>query len=99
MTINVHHKGDLVRISGVFKDINGTLVDPATVQLQVQDPSGNVTTYSEDVSPTEVERASTGNYYVDQVVDEAGEWHYWWIATGTGQGTEPGQFVVEPTPF
>lgn len=99
MGINVHHKGDLVRVSGVFKDINGTEVDPTTITLKVLDPSGNETSYGYGESPETVERDSTGNFHVDVEADEAGDWFYWWESTGAGQGAEPGQWVVEPTAF
>lgn len=97
MSINVHHKGDLVRISGAFTDIAGAAVDPATVSLKVVDPAGVETEYT--YAGATVIKAATGSYYKDLDANQAGEWHYWWESTGSGQGAEPGQFVVEPTLF
>ena len=99
MTINVHDKGDRVRIDGTFKDINDDLIDPTGVTLKVVDPSGNTTTYEYGGSPEEVLKTSTGVYYADVDVDEEGDWYYKWFGTGTGIGTDEGQFVVKPTQF
>jgi hypothetical protein len=92
MTIAVYQRGDLVRISGVFKDIAGTLIDPSTVALNVSKRSGP-TTYT--YAGATVIKDSTGNYHVDVSVDERGTWLYEWVTTGTGQAAEHGEFVVE----
>jgi uncharacterized protein YfaS (alpha-2-macroglobulin family) len=91
VSINVYKLGDLVRIAGVFKDINGTLIDPGTVALTVSKRSGRANyTY-----PATVIKDSAGNYHVDVSATERGTWLYEWITTGTGQATEHGEFVVE----
>lgn len=95
MTINVYDVGDLVTVSGAFTDVAGLPADPATVSLAFVDPSGNVTTYLY-LTDVQVVKDSTGNYHVDVNADEAGDWHYRWIATGTGQGAQLGQFAVKP---
>lgn len=97
MSINVHHKGELVRISASFTDIDGSAVDPTTVSLSVMDPSGNIDAYT--YAASEITNSGVGSYYKDVDADESGDWHYWWESTGTGQGAEPGQFVVAPTHF
>lgn len=97
MTISVYNKGDLVRVTAAFEDISGTPVDPTTVSLKTLDPSGNVDEYT--YAGGAVTKASTGNYYKDVDADEEGDWHCWWEATGSGEGAEPVQFVVAPTPF
>jgi hypothetical protein len=84
-------------VTATFTDITGTLVDPTSVELSVMDPSGNIDTYT--YSGGQVTQASTGVYRKDLQIDEAGDWRYWWESTGTGQGAEPGQFVVEGHPF
>jgi hypothetical protein len=91
MTIAVYQRGDLVRISGVFKDIAGTLIDPSTVALNVSKRSGP-TTYT---YPATVIKDSAGNYHVDVSATERGTWLYEWVTTGTGQAAEHGEFVVE----
>jgi hypothetical protein len=95
MTINVYQKGDLIRISGVFKDLAGGLVDPGTVALKVSKPSGAVLAYTFALGT--VIKDSVGNYHRDENIDEAGSWRYRWESTGTGQAAEEGQFVVEPS--
>lgn len=94
--MNVYQKGDLVRVTGVFKDIAGTLIDPSTVQLKVTKPDGTTTTYAFNGSPA-VSKDSTGNYHVDASIDQVGRWYYTWISTGTGQAAENGEFMVEAT--
>lgn len=88
-----------MRISATFKNISDEDVNPSTVALYVMDPSGNTDTYLYEESPTDIANDSVGNYYKDIEVDEAGDWHYRWVSTGTGQGSEPGQFVVAPNPI
>lgn len=99
MTINVHDVGDPVRIAATFLDLSGDPVDPATVELHVMDPSGNIGIFHYEASPTDIVRVSTGSFYKDVEADEPGDWYYRWVSTGPGQGAEPGQFVVAPTPF
>jgi hypothetical protein len=96
MSIEVLHVGDLFRVIATFTDITGTLVDPTTVSLSVLDPSGNTDTYT--FAGGQITKASTGVYRKDVEVDEIGEWRYKWTSTGTGQGGEPGEFVVEGHP-
>jgi hypothetical protein len=88
--MNVYKKGDLVRIAGVFKDVNGTLIDPTSVALRVTKPDALTSTPA-------VTRDSTGNYHVDVDLTDAGRWYYTWISTGTGQAAENGEFLAEAT--
>ena len=99
MTINVHQKDDLVRISASFSNLEEVAVDPDTITLEVMDPSGNIDSYHFESSPTDIVKSATGSYHKDIEADEAGDWHYWWQSTGSGEGTQSGQFVVEPTHF
>jgi hypothetical protein len=81
--------GDLVRLTATFTDDAGDPVEPGTVQLVTRDPA--------DV---EAEHDATsdddGAYHVDLQPQGAGTWGYRWVATGAGQGAEPGQFHVRP---
>jgi hypothetical protein len=61
--MNLYQVGDLVRISAVFRDIAGALVDPSTVSLKVTKPSGAQNTYTFALS--QVIKDSTGNYHYD----------------------------------
>lgn len=91
--MNLYQVGDLVRISAVFRDIAGTLVDPTTVALKVTKPSGAQNTYTFALS--QVIKDSTGNYHYDAAADAAGLWRYTWSSTGAGQAAENGEFRVE----
>lgn len=93
MAFNAHKKGALVEIRGVFKDLAGTLVDPATVSLRVTKPDGTQAT--ETYSPGNIVRLSLGTFKFDQNANQAGEWHYVWFSTGTGQAAQHGVFIVE----
>lgn len=97
MTINVYQKGDLARVSGIFKDLAGALIDPSTIALKVTKPSGTTTAYT--FAGGTVIKDSTGNYHVDVSVTEGGPWFYKWETTGTGQAAEHGEFMVEPSSF
>lgn len=94
MTINAYNVGDQARISGAFTTAAGVAQDPTALTFKYTDPSGNVTTlvYNTDAA---LVKDSTGNYHVDIDIDERGRWFYRWIATGTGAGSEPGEFMVE----
>jgi len=81
MASNVYDKGDEVRFSCTFKDLNGNAVDPTTVVFKIKDPSSNVTTYTYGTD-SEVVKDSTGNYHVDYVVDESGTWSVRWEGSG-----------------
>lgn len=95
MTINTHDVGEVVRVTGLFKDINEVLADPTAVFFSYIDPSGNTTNLQYLVNVALV-KDSTGTYHVDIEVDEAGDYHYRWVSTGTGKGAEIGQFMVKP---
>lgn len=95
MTISVYDIGDNVKVTGAFTDANDDPADPSGVQFAYEDPSGNVTTLVYGVDAAVVKN-STGSYYVEIEVDEAGDWHYRWIGTGTGKGAQIGQFAVQP---
>ncbi len=96
MTVNTYQRGDLVRISGEFRDLLGVLIDPSTVTLKVEKPAGTITTYT---YPATVIRDALGKYHVDVNIDATKGWRYRWETTGTGQAAEEGQFIVEPTEF
>ena len=97
MAIEVHNKGDLVRVQAEFLDLDEVAIDPTAVTLKVMDPSGNVDEFT--YSGGGIIKESTGVYYRDVDADEEGDWHCWWLSTGSGQGAEPTQFVILPTPF
>jgi len=68
------------------------LTDPTTVTLSVEDPSGNVASYT--YAAAEITQQATGIYYYEQAVDEAGTWQYRWVGTGDCAAAEEGEFVA-----
>ena len=75
------HVGDTVRLECTFTDEHGDLANPTTVTLIHTDPSSNSTTLTHALS--EVTRQSTGVYYYDLTLDEAGDWQIRYVGTGT----------------
>jgi hypothetical protein len=95
MTINVHPKGTPRRLDVEFRNIAGTLANPDVVKFRVTTPGGVTTEYA--VPP--VVQESTGKYYYDATISEAGKWVYTGIGTGTVDAKVTHVFFVEPTDF
>ena len=95
MTVNVHPKGTPRRLDVEFRNIAGSLADPDVVKIRVTTPGGVTTEYA--VPP--VVRVSTGLYYYDATVNEAGKWVYKGIGTGTVDAAATHVFFTEPTDF
>jgi hypothetical protein len=93
-----YDEGQLVRISGTFKDFAGALHDPTTVKVRWQKPDGTITikTY---VTDAEVVRDSIGAYRADIDANTQGTWKYRWEATGTGQAAKEEEFFVRASAF
>jgi hypothetical protein len=95
MTINVHPKGTPRRLDVEFRNIDGTLANPSTVKIRVTTPSGITTEYG--VPP--VVQVSTGKYYYDATINEAGKWLYRGIGTGVVDAAEEHVLMVKPSDF
>lgn len=96
--MNTYQKGDLVRISFVFKNSAGAPIDPAVVKIAVKDPAGVTTTYTYGTD-SQLVKDSTGNYHLDQSAQHSGEYHYKPFSTGAGQAAAKGSFTVEQDDF
>ena len=86
--IGTYYPTQSIRFSTTV-EILGTLIDPPTVSLNVQDCTGAVTTYA---SPS---LDSLGNYHQDVTLPSSapiGPWHYWWTCVGA----LPNQAGVSP---
>jgi hypothetical protein len=93
---NSYDLGDLVRVTGAFKDAAGEPIDPTAVSFKLRDPTGAVTTFVYGVAPALV-KDSTGHYHIDVSASMSGTWRYRWESTGAGQAAEEGAFVVAPS--
>jgi hypothetical protein len=94
MTVSLYTIGALVRCSAAFATAAGAAQDPGAVTFKVRDPSVNVTTYVYG-SDAALVKDSTGNYHVDVDADEAGQWHFRFAGTVSGQAAAEGQFRVD----
>jgi len=70
---------DTVRARAEFR-VATTLTDPTTITLLVTDPSGNADSYT--YGAAQITKESTGIFYRDLTVDEAGEWQTRFTGTG-----------------
>ena len=91
-------KGDEIRVQTTFSDSDGNATDPAAVYFKFTDPSGNTATYTYGVD-AELVKSATGIYYVDIDCDESGSWRWRFYSIGSGQATDEGYFIVEPSFF
>lgn len=98
--MNAYDKGDVVRLSAVFRDAAGALADPTTVLLKYKPARSNsaptTLTYGVDVA---LVRDSLGTFHADVAVSQAGAWDYRWESTGTAQAAEAGRFLVRSNPL
>lgn len=85
--------GDIVRVSASFFNISDALVDPTSASMIFQKPSGSDTTYVYGTD-AELVKSTTGVYYADVTITEAGRWWVRWSSCGTGQATEETYFDV-----
>lgn len=102
--MNSYNIGTTVRVWGTFKAATWTvtsgvpsasyaLTDPNTISLTVRTPSGTSTTYTYAAST--VSKHSTGVYYRDVAVAEAGVYLLTWVSTGAVVAAFDWAFQVE----
>lgn len=72
-----YNQGEIARLRITFTLTDGTLVDPTTVTLTVQDPANTQTIYSGTIT-----RESLGKYHQDFTVALAGVYLYRWEGQG-----------------
>ncbi len=83
--------GDLVRLSASFASAASVLTDPSGVWLTVKAPTGSSLYVGVSAS---LIKSSTGIYYSDYSVAEAGQHYYVWSGSGTIQSVQEGAFTV-----
>ena len=94
MTIGQYDIGDKVRLSVTITDTAGALADPGALSLKYQKPNAGTTTTLVYGADAALVRDSLGHYHADIAVDQAGDWHYRFVATGNAAGAERGFFNV-----
>ena len=95
---NPYQLDTTVQLNGTFTEADGvTLVDPTTVTIAVQDPTGVITEYTVVTTPAVV-RVSTGIYYLQIEPTISGVWIYKWQGAGVLNVTSPDTyFTVQPS--
>lgn len=88
---NEFEYGTTVTVRCLFK-LDDVLTDPTTVDLRIEDPSGDISDFS--WAGATVTRNSVGNFSKDIVCSEAGEWEHRWTATGPVQAVKTRRFTI-----
>lgn len=88
--------GDMVRIMATFVASGNTVVDPASVYMQLMNPLGSVSTWG---YPASITKDSVGVYYADALASVGGDWHYRWAGQNTNWAAAEGTFSVNKTVF
>ncbi len=93
MTATAYDIGDIARISAPFRDITNVLADPTVVTASVRKPDGTITNYV--VASAQIIRDGVGLYHLDiGPLDQAGDWFYRFVGTGTVATSAEGTFYV-----
>ena len=88
---------DTIRLKAQYTTVSGTLSDPSSVTFKHQDPSSNDTTIT--LAGAGVTKDSTGVYYADLRLDEAGTWYFRAESTGTPATAAEMSFEVITSQF
>jgi hypothetical protein len=94
----LYDTGDGLRLSAAFTDDNGDAADPTAVIFKLQDPDGEITTYTYGTDD-EVVRDGVGAYHIDIDIEVAGAYRYRWAGTGVVQAAAEGSFTGRASAF
>jgi hypothetical protein len=96
MSASVFFEGsaELATLTNTFS-VNGTPTDPATISLEITDPTGAATTYT--YAAAQISRTSAGVYTKDIPCPVAGTWSYEWIGTVAASDVNAGTWEVLET--
>lgn len=104
-TVNTYDIGDLVILkNGTFTSDAGDAVDPPVINVKVQDPRYDDTTYTYGTDAN-VEKLATGIYRCTIKPMIPGMWYYRWETRDTAlivnamEGAEEHRFSVRPSAF
>lgn len=89
---NTYDVGDKPRLSANFK-VGVADTDPTTLTYKALKPQGGTVTLVWNTDAALV-KDSTGNFHVDQAIDQWGQWEYRFIGTGAAEASEAGSFYV-----
>lgn len=80
-----------------FTDINGVAVDPATVTLTVKRPDGTSLVYGWPLTGADglLTRETTGRFYAEIALSQAGRWRYRLAGTGAASAASEGDLRVQ----
>lgn len=95
---NTYDYGDVVRLTGTFKNQSDIYVDPGEVRCKIKDPLGNVVTYVHGVD-SEVEKLGVGQYAVQVDATIEGRWVYRWEGLTSNKGADETVFQVRNSNF
>lgn len=89
----------LIRIKAKVRDINGDLVDPQTIYIEISKPGDDSPTIYNTVTSPAVVKESVGLYYIDFYIDEPGRYKYSWFTLGYPEASWKGFFEAENARF
>lgn len=92
MAIDAYDVGDTVRLTATFTDASDVDANPTTVTVSVRAPDGMTTT------PTATQD-STGIWYYDLTLSQAGTWRYRFAGTGALVAAAEGQLFARASVF
>ncbi len=94
--MNKYAEGQIVTVTGTFKNSLLVLTDPSVVLLTIKTPDEVETTYTY-LSGAQIAKTSTGIYTSDlDTTNKRGLWIYTWWSTGSNQADSGEQeFYVE----
>lgn len=88
-----YDKGDLVILTASWQNEAGAYVDPTTITLKIQDPTGSTTSYAYGSST--MTKTATGRYRYEYQPTAQGKYSYRWEGTGTATATGQSGFFCE----
>lgn len=95
---NIYDIGNAVRCSVTFRTISNIIADPNSVFFHLMTPSGTTHLYTYGAN-SELQKLTTGVYYVDVLAQQQGAYYYRFEGSGTIQSAEESYFVVRPSVF
>lgn len=92
LTVDV---GDVLRLQTEIEKL-GVDTDPSTLALAIRYPNGGGTSYT--YAGGDVTKGTTGVYYYDLAVNQAGTWRYGWTSVGSADAYESRLFYARRQP-